>query len=190
MAGGGYAGGNAETSTNGGTVWTAQPGDYTFQIWGPQTVAAAHGHVRVVSASTFSPGGDNLTWLDPVQPATWDFYGIQYNPAAVGTFIYIRLDCQFTNSAGGSGFGATVPITYSGRTGNKTASLKLTNTHAEVKDPRDTSGWGYDAYGVVKIAVTLLPLNGHITVALKGPALTLGKIAVKDDSCTIEYVVP
>jgi hypothetical protein len=171
------------------------PLDYTWTTLTAtiSATAAQYGPVNVVSVindADFQVISGNYvsgwTWLtQPGQFAAWTFYNL---PTDRKLYIYLApLVTRPAGQGGGSGYSTDVKITYETRTGSKSATVALKNTHPEFQMPADTLGWGYQTFGYLVVPADKIPLNGQITVTLtKLP--NSEHVAVNEDCCFIEYI--
>jgi hypothetical protein len=160
-----------------------------------------YGPVTVVPSDTsdFTSSGTLISgwyWLRDTaltNVAVWKFSGL---PTAKGVAksnrIYLRFNTLVTNKAsGGSGYNASVWISYISAKGKVVKSLiTLHNLHPEILDPRNTSGFGYDAYGYLSVPVSSIPTGGKLAVTMKRGVSTKRHVAANADTCTAEYLTP
>jgi hypothetical protein len=165
------------------------------------TVAVAalssYGPVRVESATSFASTGDLIAgwyWLrDPSKTATatWTFTGLPVSSGiAKNNKVYVRLEPLVTNRAnGGAGYSTMVQLSYVSRAGHTyRRTVNMVNLHPEMKDSRDSSGWGYQAFGVFDIPVSRIPLDGSLVITMKRVSATKYHIAGSEGACTVEYL--
>jgi hypothetical protein len=160
--------------------------------------STSYGPVTVVSAKSFTSNGSSISgwyWLRDAglnAKAEWTFENLPTKKGAVkGNKIFLRFDPLVTNQAnGGSGYDATVLITYTAKKGLAETRVPMKNNHPEIEDPRNTSGWGYSASGYFSIPVTSIPDNGKMTVVMKRYTSTKKHVAANNGACTIEYLKP
>lgn len=159
---------------------------------------ATYGPVRVISADTFASNGDAIAgwyWLRDSalrHTATWHFSGVPTTTAsAKNSRVILRFDPLVTNKAsGGSGYDANVLVTYKGRNGVLYRHLvTMRNLHPEMKDPRDTGGWGYQAQGWTTVPVSRVPASGELTVTISRHRATKTHAAANQGACTVEYLI-
>ncbi|MDZ4169240.1 MAG: hypothetical protein U1E26_06245 [Coriobacteriia bacterium] len=158
----------------------------------------SYGPVRVVSADRFSSNGDSIVgwfWLRDTQlknTATWHFSALPTTAAsAKNSRVILRFDPLVTNKAGGgSGYDANVLVTYKGRSGATYRRLvTMRNLHPEMKDPRDTGGWGYQAQGWMSVPLSHIPASGELTVTVSRHRATKTHVAANQGACTVEYLI-
>lgn len=159
---------------------------------------SSFGPVRVESATSFVSTGDLIAdwyWLrDSGKTATarWTFTGLPITSGiAKNNKVYVRLDPLVTNRAsGGAGYSTSVQLSYVSRAGiTYRRTVNMANLHPEMKDTRDSSGWGYQASGVFDIPVSRIPLDGSLVITMKRVSATKYHIAGNEGACTIEYLV-
>ena len=160
-------------------------------------VLSSYGPVRVISADTFDSSGDLISgwyWLrdaSNTDTATWTFTDVPTTTAgAKNSKVYVRFDPLVTNKAsGGPGYSTTVRISYKDRSGKTVKhSLALKNTHPELKDARDSAGWGYQAAGYFSIPVTKIPKSGQLAITMKRLSGKGYHVAANEGACTIEFL--
>lgn len=162
-------------------------------------VITSYGPVRVAAAESFTSTGDEISgwwWLRDSMlddTARWEFEGL---PTAAGVAkynrVYLRFDPLVTNRAGGgAGYDASVHIIYRGRNGAiYRHTVKMRNLHPEMKDVRDSGGWGYSAMGSFSIPVSRIPADGKLSVIMRRSSATRYHVAANAGACTVEYLVP
>ena len=166
-----------------------------------ESTAGHYGPVTVIASDTsdFTSTGTLIAgwyWLRDsglTDQATWKFSDLPTTKGvAKGNRVYLRFSSLVTNKAsGGSGYNATVWVSYVGAKGKTNKRLvTLRNLHPEIVDARDTSGWGYEAYGYLAVPVATIPTSGDLTVVMKRGAMTKRHVAANADACTVEYVKP
>jgi hypothetical protein len=167
-------------------------------VSGTSALAVSHGYVQVVAADTFSTDGDFIGgwyWLRDAafqQYGKWEFSGIP-SAGVVGNCVYIRFDPLVTNTvSGGSGYSTLVSVIFTKKGGGTiTKCVLIVSTHPEFQEPRYTQdGWGYAAFGWIKVPVKQVPVDGKMTVTLVRKKCHPYHTAVNDGACTIEYVTP
>ncbi len=159
---------------------------------------ASHGPVRVAGADSFSSDGDLIAgwyWLrDPAlrTKATWHFSELPTRTAdAKNARVILRFDPLVTNKAsGGPGYDANVLVSYKAKNGvTYRHHVMMRNLHPEMKDPRDSGGWGYQAQGWTVIPVSRIPASGELTVTISRDRATKTHVAANEAACTVEWLV-
>ena len=148
------------------------------------------GSVGVVSADTFTSDGDlngGWYWLSDAgysKSGNWTFSGL---PATTkGNNIVIFVEPLVTNGvSGGPGSETSVSVKYSTTSGEESKTMKLTNPQSEIKDPRDSQGYGYKTYGSVSIP---LPIDGVLKVQVLRTSANPEHVAVNKECCFLEYI--
>ncbi len=158
---------------------------------------SSHGPVRVVSADSFTSDGDPIAgwyWLrDPAlrNKAVWHFSELPTSTAAAkNSRVILRFDPLVTNKAnGGPGYDANVVVSYKARNGvTYRHYVTMRNLHPEMKDPRDSGGWGYQAQGWTAVPVTRVPASGELTVTVTRGRATRTHVAANEAACTVEWL--
>lgn len=162
-------------------------------------VVSSFGPVRVASADAYASNGDLISgwhWLrDPqlAHYARWDFSELPTKTAdARSGKVVLRFDPLVTNKAGGgSGYDATVLITYKARNGLVYRhSVRMKNDHPELKWAGNTNGWGYSAMGYTSVPVARIPLDGKLTVYMRRTPATRYHVAGNEGAATVEWLKP
>lgn len=159
---------------------------------------SSHGPVRVASADSFSSDGDEIAgwfWLRDTalkDKAVWHFSELPTTTAAAkNSRVILRFDPLVTNKAsGGPGYDANVLVSYKARNGVTYRHMVLMrNLHPEVRDPRDSGGWGYAAQGWTSVPISRIPASGELTVTVSRHKATKTHVAAQSGACTVEWLI-
>jgi hypothetical protein len=193
--------------------WLKMPSDLTSKDWvcpydykwtsvnltsSNAIIVATHdlinyfGSVVVVSADTFTSDGDLINgwyWLRDAgynDKGVWTFSGLP--TATKGNRIVIFFKPLVTNSvSGGPGSDSSVVVKYSTTSGEEIKPVALTNPHSEIKDSRDSHGYGYETYGSLSVP---LPRDGKLKVQLLRMSGKPEQVAVNKECCFLEAPKP
>lgn len=147
----------------------------------------------VQPAASFSSNGAVIAdwyWVrDPGQTATWTF-DLAPLASAKQSSIYLNVNALVTNGVnGGSGFSAT-GVKFIASCNNKSQVLTLSlNNPFKPRDPADSAGVGYAAYGSSSAAVNLKRFPGCTTLSVSTAApYPAGRhVAFRQDSAVLGF---
>jgi hypothetical protein len=147
----------------------------------------------VQPAASFTSTGSVIadwSWVrDPGQTATWTF-DVAPLATAQSSSLYLNVNALVTNGVnGGSGFTATgVKFTASCNGKSQVLTLSLNNPF-KPRDPANSGGVGYAAYGSSSAAVNLKRFPGctTLTISTAAPYPAGRHVAFRQDSAFLAF---
>jgi len=147
----------------------------------------------VQPAASFTSNGTVIAdwyWVrDPGQSATWAF-DLAPLAAARQSSVYLNVSALVTNGVnGGSGFSATGVKFIASCNGQSQVLTMSLNNPFKPRDPADSAGVGYPAYGSSSAAVNLKRFPGCTTLSVTtaAPYPSGRHVAFRQDSAVLGF---